>query len=255
MELSNKFKVILWGISVGLLSYLMSQRLNSLTSGQANATDIAIFIIWIAVLVAPLFREVTFFGVSLKRELENLKNEVREQILNLRTDVQNTINMRQEISTHVYHPTPPPDSELPDIEQRIKPIMEQTFKEHGMEKPILTPEEQLVPKDTQYFFSVRYAIENELRRIWRLLHTPKTNLWRYYITHQWLERETHSLSVIQIAHYLVIFEVINPQLANAIRNVLAICNQAVHGENVSDAQAKFVRNVASGLIASLKAIE
>jgi hypothetical protein len=264
MQFPNKFKIIWWGILVGLLTYLVSQRFSSFMSGVSNATDILIFVIWIALLVAPLFQEVTFFGVKLKREIDDLRTEFRNQIFNLRSDIQNTIKMSTEISPQIQILTPPPDSKLPSIEQRIKPILQQVLKEQGIEKLVPTPEKQLAPDNAQYLFSVRYAIENELRRIWRHEKAEEakrptwgrkpiwgaTSLW----PKKFAEFEERKLSFNQIARDLADLGIISQELISIIRVVFNICSAAIHGWDISNAQVDFVRDVSPDLITSLKAI-
>jgi hypothetical protein len=48
--------------------------------------------------------------------------------------------------------------------------------------------------------------------------------------------------------------VIDPRIASAIRDVYAVASLSVHVETVSPAQIAFVRDVATELIAALRAI-
>ena len=54
--------------------------------------------------------------------------------------------------------------------------------------------------------------------------------------------------------YLIINELIAPQMGNAIREVYSVCSPAIHGEEVSSAQVDFVRNTAPELIPALEVI-
>jgi hypothetical protein len=239
MKLPNWLKIIWWALLVGLFAYLLSQRYDSIISGAASAIDIVIFLIFIALLSIPLFREVDFFGVRLKREIDTLRTEFKEQIINLRSDI-NTINMKAEISPHIYFPYPPPDSELPSIEKRIKPILEQVLKEQGIQKPA-SVKELGVTDDTQFLFSVRYSLEKELRRL-------ATWIWSPYL-------EKRPQSTLTIANTLSEMGKIPPQVVNIIRDVYAICSSAVHGGDVSDPSIKFVRDTSLPLLSYLRSIE
>ena len=233
MKLPNSVRIVWWVLLVGFFAYLLSQRYDSITSGTATAMDIVIFLILIALLAIPLFQEVSIFGVSFKKEIENLKTEFEKQIISLKSVIQSTIN--------IYPPIPPSDSELPSIEERIKPILEQTLKELGVEKPVPITEETRVPDATQFLFSVRYAIENELRRIFNVRWEP-------------LVKERY-LSVPQMLRELYDLRKVNPQIHDAIREVNAICSSSIHGKAVSEKAVNFVRDVVPGLLASLRAVE
>lgn len=47
---------------------------------------------------------------------------------------------------------------------------------------------------------------------------------------------------------------ISPNLAHAVREVYSVCSAAIHGEDVSDNQVQFVRDVAPELLAALEAV-
>ncbi|MFC2032302.1 hypothetical protein ACFLUS_02900 [Chloroflexota bacterium] len=246
MKIPNWIKVTLWLLMIVFFSSLIIQRYDAITSGASNATDMVLFLIWIALIAAFIFQEVDFFGVRLKREIDNLKSDFKEQIVNLRSDIQNTINMKTEVSPHIYLQTLPSDSELPSIEERIKPMLKQTLKELGIEKSFLEIEEIDVPNDTQLLFSIRYIIENEMRRIWINLAT-EMRLWRGIEDYQ-IPR-----TVFQMANGLTQMKIISPELLKVIRDVYSICSSAIHGGDVTEAKVKFVRDVAPDLIATLKA--
>ena len=240
MKFPNWLKILWWFLLVGVFAYLLYQRYNFIISGATTATDIVIFLILIALLVIPLFQEVNIFGVSFKKEIDSLRTDFRDQIFNLRSDIQNTINMRTDISPQIYL-TPPTDSELPSIEERIRPVLEQVLREQGIERPIPTPEEPEVPDNTRLLFSIRYAIENELKRIGKWLWAPP--------------EERRYQSTLQIANTLSIRGAITPQVVDIIREVYAICSSSIHGEDVSEASVKFVRDVSPPLLAYLKSVE
>jgi len=241
MKIPNWAKIIWWILLAGFFAYLLSQRYNSIISGAATPMDIVIFLILIALLAIPLFQEVSFFGVSLKKEFDNLKSEVKEQIINLRSDIQSTINMRTEISPHIYFPYPPPDSELSAIEKGIQTIIAQTSKERGIEKPTPTTAESLAPEDTLYLFSVRYALEKELGRILNARFAPL--MPKGYI------------EAIDIINYLRDRGNITQPLHKAIREVYNICSIGIHGGEISEKSSEFVRKVSPGLLATLKSVE
>jgi len=251
VRLPNWLKIIWWLILVIISVIFIAQRFDSIMNGTSGVLDIIVLLVLIALLTIPLFQEVNFFGVGLKREIDNLKTEFKEQIFNLRSDIQNTINMRTEISPQIYL-TPPTDSELPSIEERIRPILEQVLREQGIEKPVSIPEELTVSSDAKFLFSVRYTMERELRRIWKQWRDRIIEM-RLWTGQSIADLERLPLSVFQITRSLTESEIISPQLSSVIREVYRACSSAIHGEEVSQTAVGFVRGVAPSLITSLQA--
>lgn len=237
MKLPNWLKIIWWLILFGFVTYLISLRFNSIISGSSDTTDIIIFLIWIALFAIPLFQEVSFFGVGLKKEIGNLKSELSS----FKSEIRNTISLKTEISPTFNIPAPPTDSELASLEERIRPILEQTIKELGIERPTPASEAEFAPDRAQYLFYTRYAIENELKRVFNLTFESRGK--KYYQTPLRMARALFELGEIA------------PELYETIREVYAICSAGIHGEDVSEKAFRFVQDVAPSLIATLGAKE
>jgi hypothetical protein len=187
----------------------------------------------------PLFQEFSFLGVSWKKEIDRLRTDVREQILTLKSEIHNTINQRAEISPNIYL-RPPADSELPLKEKNIEKIVEQILTERGVEKTTPKEDELTVPPDATYLFSVRYAIENELNRIINTIKSIDDTFGKYTRT------------IIQKLDFMKYMGWLTRDYIDALRDVLAICNAAIHGEDISEAKINFVRDISPGLIETLK---
>jgi len=244
--LRKHWEKLYWFIPVAFLSYLVIKRLPSILSGNLTNMDIIIFIIWVALIVAPLFREVNIFGVGLKNEIDSLRNDFRGEMLNLRSEIQNTINLSQQIIVG----QPPSDAELQYIEERVKPALKQTLEKMDIKERVLVTKETKVPTDTQFLFAVRYAMENELRRIWNSVETEIHLLTKSDLTALGRFPRTVTEGVSGLAE----LEVISPQFLKLIRDINAICTSAIHGGDVTDVKVKFVREVAPSVIAYLKSI-
>jgi len=228
MKLPNRVRIVWWVLLVGFFAYLVSQRYDSITSGAASAIDIIIFLILIALVTIPLFREVTIFGVGLKKELDNL----REEMITLKSEIHSTQNV------YVY-PTPSPDSKLPEIKKIAEATLKEELGELAVEsRPVL---EATIPNDVSYLFVVRYNIENELKRI--------TDFY-------WPSEGTESYpkTVIQKLEFLVYIKVIHRNLAFILKEMFARCSAVIHGEQFSDQGTQWIRQDAPGIIEALKAI-
>lgn len=238
MKLPNWFKIIYWICLSGIVTYFIWQRYNFFINGTATLLDIFIFLIWMTLLLVPLFQEVNLFGIKLKTEIDSLKSEIKEQIINLRADIQNTINVRAQINPQ-FNFTPPSDSQLPMMKEHFRQILDEELRMRGIERPS-APSEIEVPENAKYLFSVRYKIEKELRRIQKQ-RFGEENIKR-------------PMPVNQMTRSLVQSELMDTKLANVIREVSAVCSPAIHGEEVSSNQVKFVREIAPELIETLKSI-
>ena len=228
MKIPNWLKIIWWVLLAGFFVFLFSQRYESIIGGVASATDIVIFLILIAWFTVPLFQEVNIFGIGLKKEIGNL----REEMITLKSEIHSTQNV------YVY-PPPSPDSKLPEIRK----IAEATLKEELGELAVESrpAPEATIPDDISYLFAVRYNIENELKRITDLC---------------WLSKDTefYPRTVIQKLEFLVHMKVIHRNLAFILKEMFAWCSAAIHGEEVSVNAKNWIRQDAPGIIEALKAI-
>lgn len=237
MQLPNWVKVVWWLVLVGALSYFLRERLPDLIAGKAAAADVAVFGVWMALLLAPLFTEVTLLGITLKNEIEELKGQLSAQIADVRSDIRNAIDVRTTFSPTFNVPAPPTDAQLPQLEAQIKAAVTAALKEHGRAAP---PKDLNVPDDVTFLFRTRFHLESELRRLSSRVKGSSP--------------QKRSMPVHVLSRSLVETGLLDPGLASAIREVYSVCSPAVHGEPVTEAQVSFVRDVAPNLIAALQAI-
>lgn len=59
-----------------------------------KGNGIILFLIWIALLLWPLFKEINLFGLGLKKEIDSLKTELKEQRLELKEQI---VNLKSDI--------------------------------------------------------------------------------------------------------------------------------------------------------------
>jgi hypothetical protein len=69
------------------LKWVLYTRYPDLVTGHAAAVDVFFFAIWIALMLVPLFQEVSFLGVKFKREVEGLKAFVATQVGDMRNEL------------------------------------------------------------------------------------------------------------------------------------------------------------------------
>jgi hypothetical protein len=235
MKLPEWFKwlrLALWLAIIAFFSWLLSQRVTHILDGTATNTDIMILLIWVALLTAVIFQEVDFFGVRLRREIENVKNEFEKQIVSLKSEI------KQNQTVNVY-PPPSPDSQLPEIRR----LAEATLKgelEKLVVKQTPTPD-ATVPNDVLNLFTVRYSIESELKRLTDLCWQSE-------------DKTFYPRTVIQKLEFLVKMNVIHPNLARILKEMYAQSSAAVHGEQISEQATQWIMHDAASTVQVLKGI-
>jgi len=214
-------------------------RYPDLIAGRAEAADLVVFVIWFALLLAPLFKEISLFGITLKREIEGLKGFVAAQITDIRSEVRNAVDVRTTFSPHLILPAPAADAQLPELEARIRSAVSDAFASHGVEAP-KQQARLAVSDDVALLFATRYNIEKELKRIGD--------------RRQLLDHTKRPVPAFRLAHLLAQAQLIEPRLLSAIREVYAVCSPAIHGEPLTEAQVSFVKDIGPELVAALRAI-
>lgn len=235
MKIPNWAKLIWWAVLVVTLTYFLGARLPDLLSGKAAAADIAVFGVWMALLLSPLFTEVELFGVTLKNEIEELKKDIAVQIGEIRNDIRNAVDVRATVSPIFNMPSPPKDSELPEMLEEIKSAISSAFAERGA--PPTTQASINVPEEVAFLFETRYNLERELRRL-----AAQRGL------------RNRPVPGIQLLRELIAANVLPQDLGHAVQDAYRVCTPAVHGDSVSPEKVMFVREVASDLIFALRAI-
>jgi len=221
-------KILWWIVLLGLFAFLFGQRYSFIIKGNTTSTDVVILLVFIAVLVIPLFQEFSIFGISFKKELDNVKKDIEKQIVSLQADIKNTINIYP-------NGVPPSDAELPNLRKVVDEAVRDAIKDKTVEHPGI--EDFKTPDDTLFLFSVRYQLEKAIRQI--------------YIERGEVPNREPMYKLLSL---LVDRELISRKLYESIREVNSICAVAIHGEDVSEAKINFVRDVATELISSLETI-
>ena len=236
MQLPNWFKIAWWATLTSLLTYFLFRRYPDLVAGQAGPADIVVFVIWVALLLAPLFNEVSLLGITLKQQIDELKGFVSTQF----TDLRNAVEVRTSINQQFTIPLN--DAKLSVLEALVRTALAAQQSAQGQTN--VHPATLGAPADVSLLFIARYNIERELRRIadGRQVLGGIASL------------SQRSPSISQLAGFLSQAELIEPSLANAIRDVYSVCSPAIHGEKVTEAQVSFVRKVAPDLVATLRAV-
>ena len=239
MKLPNWFKILWWVILCVCLFVVLYARVSAIQNGTATSVDAFLFLILFILLLLPLFSEFDLFGIKLKARIEEVKSEVKEQVTLLRNEIV-SVGVNTQFNPQI-HLAPPPDSKLPELEKKYQRILDELKLNRRSESLVDIQTELTVPADANYLFLVRYSIEKELRRIWRDRFDG--------------DLQRRAIPVRKILSYLRESELVDPALPGMVQEVYSVCSPAIHGEDVTQAQIEFVRDIAPDLISTLIEIQ
>ncbi len=242
MKLPNWFKIIWWIGITGFAAYLFYFRFPAISQNKSTPIDGFIFIILVTLLLVSIFQELSVFGLKFKQAIDELKENISMQLTAFKSDIQTTITSTSNVNLTIpnYY-FPPPDDQLPDLEQRIKLAISEVLQEEEIVTQRPSTEDIFeVDDDVEYLFKVRHTIEKKLRKIASYFTDfPNRRL----------------IPIHKLSNILVNQELLHPKIAHAIREIYSVCSPAIHGESVTKAQVNFVRDVASQVIDALNQIE
>lgn len=226
MKFPNKFKIGWWIALVFGGFALLIPRYSAFAGGLSNTYDVLVFAVWLALLLAPVFSEISIAGLTLKQQIDDLKEDVTQKIAEIRNDVRAEVRATVSPTFHIGH-APLPDSALTDIRQQVQSA--------SIGDPVKPLETDSVPSTVGELANVRYLLETELRRL----------AGRFNIS-------SRRGPIAPIIRSLERELLIDPNISNGLREVYAICSAAIHGENVSANQLSFVRDISPTILSVLR---
>jgi len=93
MRMPVWFVRIWWGMLVLATTAFLWYRMPCLAEGRAMTFDMLVLPTWLALVLCPLFSEISIFGLRLKREVEAMKVELKQDIRNLTNVVRSNTNV------------------------------------------------------------------------------------------------------------------------------------------------------------------
>ena len=243
MQFSNRFKIGWWIAIIILIGFILFNRIGAIFKGEYIPGDVFLLLLFIALLLVPIFAEIDFFGVvKLKKEVEDLKSEIHINFGEIRNEIKSTISPT--FTNQIHFDRPADDEELRELDKKIK---KETPKE---EHQIINLDKLNVPKINTELFKARYSIEQELKRIYNELLATK-----YDFTAEYNYMKNKNLnSVTQLLAFLSEYQIFSRNIYSIIREVLLITNQAIHGAEVTQSQIEFVNNNTGVILQELKKI-
>jgi hypothetical protein len=238
MKVPNVFKIIWWIILLIIASSVLWFRYKAITNGTYVSADVFIFLIWTILMMLPIVNEVNFFGIGIKKEVDELKNEVNNKIGDLKNEIRNTIDFKTNINPNIYL-TPPTDAQIPKLLEELIELR----KEKPSNSKEIENDEIDVNEDNVYLFKVRFKIENELKRIYRQCCIDKI-----------FENKIGIEPTTMILRRLSEVGMIDMKIEKIIREILGVCNYGIHNMDISLKQLEFAKEAFPETIKYLKDI-
>lgn len=182
-----------------------------------------VFIIWVILLVLPLFSELEFLGVRVKKEVKKAVEKSNEEVKASLNDLQQLVSQIQ-VSNSVA-PQFTINSGLLPSEERIDNLIKEIhlLNEQNKDKQAEQRDEINVPASNLELFKMRYEIEIRIREAQELIgYTGKTRT-----------------SLMQATYYLNQQGVLDPTSTDLIIQMLRIANRGVHGEIIGQKYLDF----------------
>lgn len=240
MQFSNTFKIIWWLAIVISLTIVLSYRIAAFVGGHATAVDFGLLTIWALLFLAPIYVEVSVGGVTLKQQIESVKAEIKSDVASVRNELRAVIGISNQVAPQFHVLSPPPNADLPAIEQRVKAAVAEALAAHGLPTPQPPkPESIEAPQDVVFLFSVRYQIDHELARI---------------AHEQALELPPRKRYGLGLARELAELGIIDQRLVGAIHQIYRVCSPAIHGEEPHPEQVAFVQDVGPNVVGALRLV-
>jgi hypothetical protein len=235
MKLRTWQKVFWWLFLVALLSAYLANRGAAIVSGQSVPVDVFVFLVWSGLLLAPLFNEVSFFGLKFKQEIEHTRQLLSSQISLLESRIQNPVAVSPQFNIGATSPVPN-DAQLAEIKDMLQPVLANLQRESEKRREDGFVEDDPDLHRVEYLLKVRFVIEREIRRLYRELTS----------------QDAPRTGALRILPQLVSANVISGQVAFGVTEVFRVCSPAIHAEYVTDTQISFVKEVSPQLLASLR---
>ena len=177
-----------------------------------------VFIIWIILLVLPLFSELEFLGVKVKKEVKEAVEKSNEEVKTSLNNLQLLVSQIQ-ISNSVGAQFTINNGPLPSEEKMDNLIKENHLPNEQITKRQIKKQDDIkIPEQNLNLFRFRYGIEARLNDALGLIEYTDKN----------------HFSLIQAANYLKKQKFLDPNCAELLIQVVRIANRGVHGEIVNE---------------------
>jgi len=241
MKFSEKFKIGWWIILLLTAIVFIYFRKEVIFSENITSFDLGLLVLLFALILVPIFSEITFLGMTVKQKVDEakleIKQEIRDQIFNIRSELHNVVSVSNNFNPSIYQNSPS-DEALNNMKGELKDSLQIVNKNYGI-NPAEIPELNIdLNENVVTAFSSRYQIEKEIRRIWE----------------EFFQETPPRRGLMTLVNELVKSEIIPIEIAKSIREVSLVSSPSIHGEPTSADQSDFLKEITPPLLAGLRAI-
>lgn len=235
-KLLSFLKEKLWYIFLLAIStiYLVINRFAIKKLDDASMLS-TVFIIWVILLALPLFSELEFLGVKVKKEVKKAVEKSNEEVKASLNNLQQLVSQIQ-ISNSVAPQFTINGGSLPSEERMDNLIKEiHLLNEQNTNKQTEKQDKVNIPAQNLELFKMRYGIEAKLNDAMDLIGYNGKN----------------HISLVQSAYYLSQQGVLDPKCIDLLIQVVRIANRGVHGEIVDQKYLDFASEAYPKIIDAL----
>ena len=214
--------------------YLVSNRFAIEKLDDASLIS-TVFIIWVILLVLPLFSELEFLGVKVKKEVKKAVEKSNEEVKASLDNLQQIVSQIQ-VSNSVAPQFTINSGSLP-TEEKIDELTEELhlFNEQNKNKQAEQQDKVTIPVQNLELFKMRYGIEVRLKEALELIGYNSKN----------------RASLMQGTYYLNQQGVLDPTSTDLVIQMLRIANRGVHGEIIGQKYMDFASEAYPQIIDAL----
>lgn len=168
MKLPNWFRITWWIVLLGVLSYSLSVRFDGFKSGDVSYLDGLVLLVWFALALVPVFKEIELLGLKLRQEDQNTP---KDQTSALKKTTENMETMK----TSSYKETMKLFDNALVVEQEeiLKNLMKEINPASVEEKEDILYREVAINQISLTFEKVYYAIYgSQIKTLQFLNETP-----------------------------------------------------------------------------------
>lgn len=199
--------------------YVFNYRFDIFQLKEINAQNL-VYLLWLVLLLFPLFSEMEVFGIKLKKEIEKTKADVKESISELKMQIMEMRFSNSSIINNHISPYSPllSEDEMKKQKQEMEALTSPKNKNAASDENALGVSDQSV-----YLFKIRLSIEKRLSEI-----CDKIGYEGNKVSYQMLR-------------HLLLSELIDNRTSDLVHQVVKIANRGIHGEIVSDEYMDYVK--------------
>ena len=227
---SRRTRWFYWGGLAILLTVLVLLRKQAYYAGGPSSSDLVVLIVWLTLLLAPLFQVVELSGLKVQHQMDEVKRDVAHELSVFRTEIAATISGNSTASSAVNFYSLPNAEQLQTLAKQVafESAVQRSSTHIGGTVKVST-ERPDVPSQIEDMFAFRFDLEQKLNRIrssGELGHAAGASTYN---------------PAISIIRTLAVRGFLSNAETDALRTIWNITSLAVHGRPLPPDALKFVR--------------